>query len=100
TSVMNATIRGSHNNINTTTELTRRKRQDTSTASHRFKQKDAAMRNHLFIPGVVLFLVTIDVTSSYNVWRLARANCKFAFSLYGEIIKSEVGKNVFFSPFR
>ncbi|KAI0213083.1 Leukocyte elastase inhibitor [Lamellibrachia satsuma] len=57
------------------------------------------MRNHLFVLGVVHLLVRIDVTSSYDVWKLARANCEFAFSLYGELIKSDVGKNVFFSPF-
>jgi serine protease inhibitor len=60
------------------------------------------MRCHWLLLGAVLLLGAIDVTSSYNVWKLARANGNFAFSLYKKVINSNdaAGENVFFSPFR
>ncbi|KAI0216492.1 Serpin B6, partial [Lamellibrachia satsuma] len=57
------------------------------------------MRNHLIFLGAILIIGAIDVTSSYNVWRLARANGNFAFCMYSKIIQGEAGKNDFFSPF-
>jgi serine protease inhibitor len=60
------------------------------------------MRCHWLLLGAVLLLGAIDVTSSYNVWKLARANGNFAFCLYKKVINSNdaAGENVFFSPFR
>ena len=63
-------------------------------------QTNAAMRNQLLFLGVVLLLVSIDVTSSYRVWRLAQANGHFAFCLYNKLIHGEDGHNAFFSPIR
>ena len=61
---------------------------------------DSTMRCHWLFLGAVLLLGAIDVTSSYNVWKLARANGNFAFRLYREVIQGAAGENVFFSPFR
>ena len=58
------------------------------------------MRCHWLLLGAVLLLGAIDVTSSYNVWKLARANGNFAFCLYSKVIEGAAGENVFFSPFR
>jgi serine protease inhibitor len=58
------------------------------------------MRCHWVLLGAVLLLGATDVTSSYNVWKLARANGNFAFSLYRKVINGAAGENVFFSPFR
>ncbi|KAK2150476.1 hypothetical protein NP493_2776g00018 [Ridgeia piscesae] len=58
------------------------------------------MRCHWLLLGAVLLLGAIDVTSSYNVWKLATANGNFAFRLYRKVIKGAAGENVFFSPFR
>ncbi|KAK2150647.1 hypothetical protein NP493_2749g00001 [Ridgeia piscesae] len=57
------------------------------------------MRCHWLLLGAVLLLGAIDVTSSYNVWKLARANGNFAFCLYSKVIEGAAGENVFFSPF-
>ena len=58
------------------------------------------MQKHWNLLGAVLLLGAIDVTSSYNVWKLARANGNFAFALYNKVIVNAAGQNVFFSPFR
>jgi hypothetical protein len=58
------------------------------------------MQNHWLLLGAVLLLGIIDVTSSYKVWQLAKANGKFALCLYDNIIDGQDGKNKFFSPFR
>ena len=61
---------------------------------------DSAMRCHWLLLGAVLLLGAIDVTSSLQVRKLARANGNFAFALYNKVIVGADGNNVFFSPFR
>ena len=60
----------------------------------------AAMRNFSILLGAVLLIGSIDVTSSFRLRRLSRANGNFAVNLYSKLIDGEDGKNVFFSPFR
>ncbi|KAI0216491.1 Serpin family protein [Lamellibrachia satsuma] len=62
-------------------------------------QTDSAMRCHWLLLGAVLLLGAIDVTSSLQVRKLARANGNFAFALYNKVIVGADGENVFFSPF-
>ena len=59
-----------------------------------------AMRNFVILLGAVLLIGSIDVTSSFRLRRLSRANGIFAVNLYSKLIDGEDGKNVFFSPFR
>ena len=62
-------------------------------------QAKRAMQFRWLLLVAILCLAAIDLTSSLNVWKLAKANGGFAFRLYNNITKGENG-NVFFSPFR